>query len=125
MNKKIALQLLELPLLELVNRANKVRQQFVSGGIQLCNILNAKSGACREDCKFCAQSARHKTKAATYPLKSRAQMIEAAARAKEMGARRFDIVTSGDKLSQEELNEIIAAVAEITKKIKINTALSL
>jgi biotin synthase len=125
MDKKDADKLLELPLLELITRANKVRQQFVSGGIQLCNILNAKSGACREDCKFCAQSARHKTKAATYPLKSRFQMLEAAGRAKEMGAERFDIVTSGDKLSKEELNEIISAIAEITKKIKIKMCASL
>ena len=125
MDKKDARKLLELPLLELVNRANKVRHQYVAGGIQLCNILNAKSGACAEDCKFCAQSARHKTKAVAYPLKSRLQMLEAAKHAKEMGAQRFDIVTSGDKLSKEELSEIIAAIAQITKEIKIKMCASL
>jgi biotin synthase len=125
MDKKQARKLLKLPLWELVSQANKVREQFVRGGIQLCNILNAKSGACKEDCKFCAQSARHKTKAAIYPLKSRLQMLKAAKRAKDMGAQRFDIVTSGDKLSREELNEIIAAIAQITKKIKIKMCASL
>jgi len=125
MDRKDIHQLLGLPLPELIARANKLRQQFAKGKIELCNILNAKSGACLEDCKFCAQSARHKTKTAAYPLKSKAEMLEAACRAKEIGAHRFDIVTSGDKLSREELLKIIDAIKEITAKIKIKICASL
>jgi len=125
MDKKDVKKLLGLPLAELIFRANKIRQQFAKGKIELCNILNAKSGSCSEDCKFCAQSARHKTKTAVYPLKSKAEILAAARRAKEMGAQRFDIVTSGDKLSREELLKIIDAIGEITAKVKIKMCASL
>lgn len=125
MDRKDVHKLLGLPLAELIFRANKIRQQFAKGKIELCNILNAKSGLCSEDCKFCAQSVRHKTKTEAYPLKSKAEMLRAALRAKEMGAQRFDIVTSGDKLSREELLKIIDAIGEITAKIKIKMCASL
>ena len=95
MVKKDVRKLLKLPLPELITKANRIRQQYAKGGIELCNILNAKSGACSEDCKFCAQSARHRTQAAKYPLKTKVEMLQAAKRAKAMGAQRFDIVTSG------------------------------
>jgi len=123
-NKAIA-KLLELPLAELIARADKVRKRFAGSRVELCNILNAKSGLCSEDCKFCAQSARHKTGAQAYPLKSKAQMLEAARRAKEIGAERFDIVTSGDKLSPEDFGVIVEAIKEITEEVKIKTCASL
>lgn len=125
MDKNDIKKLLDLPLAELVSRADKVRKQFASGKIELCNILNAKSGACSEDCKFCAQSGRHKTASQTYPLKSKSEMLDAARRAKEIGAQRFDIVTSGDKLSKKDFSEIVDAVGQITKKIKIKMCASL
>ncbi len=118
-------KLLKLPLAELIVKANKIRQQFAKGGVELCNILNAKSGRCSEDCKFCAQSGRHKTKAAAYPLKSKAEMLEAARQAKKIGAERFDIVTSGDKLSEKDFCEIVEAIREITENIKIKMCASL
>ena len=125
MVKKDVRKLLKLPLPELITKANRIRQQYAKGGIELCNILNAKSGACSEDCKFCAQSARHRTQAAKYPLKTKVEMLQAAKRAKAMGAQRFDIVTSGDKLSAEELHKIVAVISEITEKIKIQMCASL
>jgi len=125
MEKKDITKLLELPLAELIGRADKVRKKFTGNRVELCNILNAKSGLCSEDCKFCAQSAKHKTGSQAYPLKSKAQMLEAAQRAKEIGAERFDIVTSGDKLSPEDFSVIVDAISEITKVIKIKTCASL
>jgi len=125
MNKKDIQKLIRLPLADLIARANKVRQRYVKGGIELCNILNAKSGACAEDCKFCAQSAKHRTRAAVYPLKTKAEMLAAAKNAKKIGAQRFDIVTSGDKLNTKELLKIADAVSEITRKVKIKMCASL
>ncbi|MDD5108446.1 MAG: biotin synthase BioB [Candidatus Omnitrophica bacterium] len=125
MEKKEIKKLLTLPLPELIVRANKIRKQFAKDGVELCNILNAKSGMCSQDCKFCAQSARHKTGVEAYPLKSKVEMLEAARRAKEIGAERFDIVTSGDKLSKEDFYKIVDAIREITKKIKIKMCASL
>ena len=117
--------LLELPLPELIASADKVRAEEAGSRIELCNILNAKSGMCPEDCKFCAQSARHNTDASTYQLKTKGEMLDAARRAKEIGAERFDIVTSGNALTKEEVSSIAEAVSEITRDIGIKMCASL
>ncbi len=118
-------ELLGLPLPELILMADKVRREFLAPKVELCNIMNAKSGACSEDCKFCAQSGRHKTGAPAYSLKDKSEIIQAAKRAKEIGAERFDIVTSGDNLSKEELKIVCAAIAEITGRVGIKMCASL
>jgi len=118
-------ELLKIPLPELISKANKVRSAGVGEALDLCNIMNARSGRCGEDCKFCAQSARHHTGAASYPLKEKDEMIEAARRARAIGAHRFDIVTSGNTLTRHELMKIVEAVSEIREKIGIDMCASL
>ncbi|MBI5144498.1 MAG: biotin synthase BioB, partial [Candidatus Omnitrophica bacterium] len=125
MDKAKIQPLLEMPLPELVALASKTRQEGVGSKIELCNIMNAKSGMCPEDCKFCAQSARHSTGVSVYPLKGKDDMIKAARRAKEIGAERFDIVTSGDSLKKDEIKRIAETVAEIKGKIEIKMCASL
>lgn len=125
MDKKEIKRLKELPLAELVCMANRIRQKFTGDKLELCSILNAKSGLCAQDCKFCAQSVRHKTGIDTYSLKDKGEIIEAAKRAKDIGAQRFDIVTSGDSLSANELHIIADCIAEITQKIGIKMCASL
>lgn len=117
--------LLDLPLLELVSLADKVRQEFVGSKLELCSITNAKSGVCDQDCKFCSQASRYPTGVSRYPLKKKEEMLEEAMRAKDIGAERFDIVTSGNKLSEEELNRVADTIWEITNKIGIKMCASL
>ena len=117
--------LLELSLPELISAADKIRQEFIGSDVELCNIMNAKSGLCGEDCMFCAQASRYATGASVYPLKDKGEMLEAARRAKDIGADRFDIVTSGDSLTKEDLGKICDAVSEITNKIGIKMCASL
>ncbi|MDD2752443.1 MAG: biotin synthase BioB [Candidatus Omnitrophica bacterium] len=125
MQEKAIKELLQLPLNELILRANSTRKEFLGSKLELCNIMNAKSGLCSQDCKFCAQSGRHATGINAYPLKPKSEMLAAARTAKEIGAQRFDIVTSGDKLSHDELLKIADAIHEITTKIKIKMCASL
>lgn len=117
--------LLNLPLTKLVSLADSIRQKELGSRFDICSIMNAKSGLCREDCKFCAQSVRHSTGASRYPLKEKDEMLKAARHAKEIGAERFDIVTSGNRLSEEELDRIADAIGEITSKIGIKMCASL
>lgn len=117
--------LLKLPLAELISRANRVRQKEAGDELDLCNIMNAKSGICGEDCKFCAQSIRYSTGAIIYPLKENGEIIEAAKRAKSIGAHRFDIVTSGNALTKGDLDRIIKVISEIKSKIGIDICASL
>lgn len=117
--------LLDLPLSELVSLADKVRREFVGSKLDLCSITNAKSGACDEDCKFCAQASRYPAEVSRYPLKKKQEMLEEARRAKDTGAQRFGIVTSGNKLSEEELNRVADTIREIVNKIGITMCASL
>ncbi len=111
--------LLNEPLESLVARANQIRKEHVGDTLDLCSILNARSGRCSEDCKFCAQSARHHTETPVYPLKDAGQIVEAARDAKAIGARRFGIVTSGNRLTDEEADVIAEAIARIRQDVGI------
>ena len=70
--------------------------------------IAAKSGACSEDCSYCAQSIHHSTGASVYPLISIDRMESAAESAKKNGARRFCIVTSGRGIDSDHDLDIIA-----------------
>lgn len=100
---------------ELFSSANRIREAFRGDFIDLCSIINAKSGACTEDCKYCAQSVHYNTMADIYPLMKIDRIIKRAEESKGNGARRFCIVTSGKGIEDiEELKDI----AETIKKIR-------
>ncbi|MBN1914176.1 MAG: biotin synthase BioB, partial [Candidatus Omnitrophica bacterium] len=124
-NWKKADFLLKLPILELLSLADKDRKQALGRRFELCSIINAKSGLCKEDCKFCAQSARYKTGIAVYPLKAKGEIVYAAKKAKEAGAKRFGIVTSGNRLSDKEIKRIADVIYKIRKEAGILTCASL
>ncbi len=125
MDRQELTALCRLPLTDLISLANKIRQDSIGSNLELCSIMNAKSGLCNQDCKFCAQAARHPTGITNYPLKNKEEMVTQALRAKDIGAERFDIVTSGDRLSKEELKVIADAIWEITNKVGIKMCASL
>ena len=125
MDRKEINSLLDLSLSELISVADKTRNDFAGKNIELCSIMNAKSGLCAQDCKFCAQSSRHSTGISTYPLKTKEEIFEAAKRAKDTGAERFDIVTSGKSLSKKELKIVADAILDITKRLSIKMCASL
>lgn len=125
MDRRKIISLLKLPLTELIDKANRIRRDEAGAGMDLCNIFNAKSGMCSEDCRFCAQSSRHKTAVATYPLKTKAELVEAARAAKRMGAVRFGIVTSGNALTKSEIRRIVEAISEIKAGVDIKICASL
>jgi len=101
-------------LFDLLATANRIRERFRSTKVDLCSIVNAKSGACSEDCSFCAQSAHHSTGAAVYPLISVDRMAEAAESAQKNGAKRFCIVTSGRGIdSRDDLKNIARGIERV------------
>ncbi|MBI5674377.1 MAG: biotin synthase BioB [Nitrospirae bacterium] len=99
---------------ELLYIANKLRIEHKGSKVDLCSIINAKSGACPEDCSFCAQSAHSRTAAKVYPLLEKKEILKAALSAKENRARRFCIVTSGKKTSASELDKICDLISDIS-----------
>ncbi|MFH0924055.1 MAG: biotin synthase BioB [bacterium] len=116
---------LNLPLLELIFQANEVRKKYIGSRLDICSITNAKSGYCSEDCKFCAQSSRFPTSSLKYPLKNKGELIELARRAKDIGAQRFSIVTSGKKVKNDELLKIAEIISDIKDGVGITMCSSL
>ncbi len=97
-------------LFDFFSAAGRLRQRFSGDSIDLCAIVNAKSGACPEDCSYCAQSSKSSTGVVVYPLMKKEAVLEKAVEAKEAGVRRFCIVTSGRKVGRDELNYIASMI---------------
>ncbi len=115
-DKGYALELSEATgpaIFKLFDLANSKRVKIRGNNIDLCSIINAKSGACPEDCSFCAQSVHNRTGVKTYPLLTEEKIIEAALSAKKFGAKRFCIVTSGRKASEKEMEQICNFISNI------------
>lgn len=84
------LELLQLPLLDLVYRAQTVHRQYNPGhAIQLATLLSVKTGGCAENCAYCPQSAHHPTAVEPEPILPVGAVLAKAERAKELGATRF------------------------------------
>jgi biotin synthase len=99
----------------LLAAASEIREHFKGKRVNICGIVNAKSGLCSENCKFCAQSAHYCTDAPEYPLVGKDIILEKARRAKGLGAHMFGIITSGTRIADEgEWEEIYGAIKGIT-----------
>ncbi len=110
---------------ELSSISNSLREKYKDSLVFTCAIINAKSGACSEDCAFCAQSIHHKTNIKIYPLISTEEILKKAEQMKKSGATRFSIVTSGKKTNKRELERISETIYQIKEKVGISTCASL
>jgi len=95
----------------LLKGARAVRTKYFRQDLHLCAIVNAKSGACTEDCAFCAQSSRHKTDIARHGFLDPQEILRAATAMKQRGASRFGIVCSGLAPTEAEFERLLKAVA--------------
>jgi len=110
----------------LLGVANKVRQTFTGNYVDTCEIVNARSGNCSEDCKFCAQSAHHEVQLNVYPLMSEDEILRAAKKAETDGAYRFCIVTAGCGMDGDtDFARITAAIERIGRETGLNRCCSL
>ncbi len=105
----------------LFHYAHKIRNHFRGDKVGLCSIVNAKSGACPEDCTFCAQSAHFKTASPVYEMMPPEEVVKQAQIAKNDGAEAFGIVISGKGIkNQRELEQIGDIVKKIRKEVDID-----
>jgi biotin synthase len=95
--------------------ATEIRERFRGRNVDLCAVVNAKSGACPEDCSYCAQSTQSNAEIPVYPLMKRDEVIKMALQARDAGVRRFSIVASGRKVGKGELREIGLMVQEVRR----------
>jgi biotin synthase len=112
------------PLSELISEALRLKLAHRGLSFGLCTISNARSGRCSEDCAFCAQSSWHRTRAEAYPLKDIDVLVEEAEAAKESGASRFSIVTSGKGPKGAEIDALCRRISAIRSRVGIDVCCS-
>lgn len=123
-DRPTALWLYDQPLDGLCACADEIRRHFCGNGFDLCTIVNAKSGRCPENCKFCSQSAHNHTSAEQYPLLSADEIVAHAKENARQGVLRYSIVTSGKRLSDGEVDQVCAAVRRIRAETPLAVCIS-
>ena len=120
------LKILNLPLLELIFKAQKVHKKyFPKKDVQLASLLSIKTGACPENCKYCPQSAHYKTGLKNESLLNVNEVLEKAKKAKKSGASRFCMGAAWREVKDgPEFDKIIKMVEGI-KKIGMESCVTL
>ncbi|MGI0480157.1 biotin synthase BioB [Geminocystis sp. CENA526] len=134
-DREEALKLTEIEgeenILLLCEYADRIRQARCGNIVDLCSIVNIKSGNCSENCSFCSQSVHHQGKdSPVYGLKSREEILEYAKAADEAGAKRFCLVSQGRGLKynspkNNEFEEILATVKQIIAETNVKPCCAL
>lgn len=84
---------------ELCEAADEVRLKWCGNVVHTCSIVNARSGRCGEDCKWCAQSAHHSTGIKEYEYIPHDELMAVFRDNRRRGVKCFSLVTSGRKVS--------------------------
>lgn len=118
-------------ILLLCEAANRVREACCGHVVDLCSIVNIKSGNCSENCHFCAQSAHHPGEGSpVYGLKSPDEIVAQAKAAAAAGAKRFCLVSQGrgvkyNSPKSSEFEQILATVRRIIAETNIKPCCAL
>lgn len=115
---------LEAPLEELQAGAHDIQMHYCGNHIDLCTIINGKSGRCGENCKYCAQAACHKTGIEEYGMLSKEEIYRHALINQNAGVNRFSIVTSGRALSGKDFEQALEAYELMHEKLTIDLCAS-
>lgn len=126
--KEEALSLIKMKgteIYELLALANRVTRLFAGDKVELCAIINARSGHCSEDCAFCAQSAHYNTNKNTYPMLQPKEILRQAIKTEESGVKRFAIVTSGRGITGRDLETVLETLRLLRRETNLQLCASL
>lgn len=123
--KEELLDLYEKPLEELIELSHEVTIENFDNNVEACSIISAKTGACSENCKYCAQSKHNHAEIECHPLLDVETVKKAALSAKKNGATRFCIVTSGRVPTGSDFEKILEMIKEVASIDGIHCCASL
>ena len=99
---------------ELMAWANRIRERYKGNKIHLCSIVNAKAGACSENCSFCAQSAFHQTGSPRYGFVDPEPVQSALDEAQKNGVTAVGLVAAWRGLNEGPmLDEVCDRISEM------------
>ena len=109
----------------LYRAADEIREHFCGNTIDLCSITNAKSGRCPQDCKWCSQSRHYNTNVEEYEVVDRQEAVDQALVSAAKGVRRHSLVTSGRRVYNKTLDQLIPIYKEIKEKTDLSLCASM
>ena len=99
---------------DLLAWANRIRERFKGNKIHLCSIVNAKAGACSENCSFCAQSSFYQTGSPKYGFVDPEPVQEAAEEAQRHRVTAVGLVAAWKGLNEGPmLDEVCDRIREL------------
>lgn len=100
----------------LTKAADELREYFCGNNFDVCTIINAKSGKCSENCKFCAQSAHYNTHIKEYDLLDEETIVNDALDKYNRGIPRYSMVASGKGLTAKDIDKVCSITRKIYEK---------
>ncbi|KAA8643754.1 hypothetical protein EYZ11_007105 [Aspergillus tanneri] len=116
-------QIYETPLNQLTYAAAAVHRRFHDpAAIQMCTLMNIKTGGCSEDCSYCAQSSRYNTGLKATKMSPVDDVLNAARIAKANGSTRFCMGAAwrdmrGRKTSLKNVKQMVSGVREMGMEV--------
>src|SRR6266446_304816 len=111
---------------DLMSLANRIRERFKGNKIHLCSIVNAKAGACSENCSFCAQSSFYETGSPRYGFVDPEPVREAAEEASRNGVTAVGLVAAWKGLNERTmLDEVCDRIRDLAQSGKARPDASL
>ena len=117
-------EMLTLPLEDLQREAGRLQKHFCGNHVDFCTIINARSGRCGENCKYCAQAACHHTDCEEYGFLPKEEIMKVAKADQDAGANRFSLVTSGRALIGKDFEKALDTYQEMHKTLTIDLCAS-
>jgi len=118
-------ELFQQPFFDLIFKAQCIhRAHFNPNQVQLSTLLNIKTGACSEDCAYCSQSVRFKTKIEPEPLWEVEKVVSAAEKAKANGATRFCMGAAWRSPKPKEFENVLEIIKAV-KALGLETCMTL
>lgn len=117
--------LCDMPSADLREAAAEVTSKFCEPVFDSCSIVNARSGKCSENCKWCAQSAHYHTGCDEYSIINREECLRSARLNSSQGVKRFSLVASGRSVKGDALRQMCAILKEAKETTGIFTCASM